>query len=435
LTTPPWRAATPREYLASLEHFGIKLGLETTRLVCAALGDPQERYPTILIGGTNGKGSVAAFSDEALRSAAYRVGRYTSPHLLRLEERFHVNGAPVESTRLDSALDEVRSAVGRLQDARRLDVHPTYFEVTTAAAFLLFARAEVDVAVIEVGLGGRFDATNILTPRVACITSIARDHEVQLGSTLADIAREKAGIVKTGVPVVIGELPGEARHVVAAACRDRGAPLVDAFEGTRARIGIDGDLTTLTLGTRTRDYGTMRLSLRGEHQAGNAVVAVRLLETLDAAGIPVPEPAVRAGLESAQWPGRLDLRTLSDGRRLLVDGAHNPAGAAALARYLRRQWPGGLPIVFGAMQDKDLTGMVSELAAVARPLLLTQAPGRRAASVTQLAAAAAAAGAAAPILEADIPSALERAWSMAQTIAVAGSLYLAGAALGCVERE
>ena len=433
MTTPPWRASTPREYLASLEPFGIKLGLDTIREICGVLDDPHQAYQSLLIAGTNGKGSVAAFTDEALRAAGHRVGRYTSPHLIHLEERFHVGGVPVTAEALDAAIDNVRSVVRRLQEEHRLDGHPTYFEVTTAAAFLLFREAHVEVAVLEVGLGGRFDATNVVMPVVSSITSIAHDHERHLGSTLSDIAREKAGIIKTGAPVVIGALPAEARDVVAARCRERGAPLIETGD-SRVQAGVKDGATVMRLVTPVRDYGPVRLALRGDHQIQNAVVAVRLLETLDTAGLRVPAAAVRSGLDSARWPGRLDLRTLRDGRRVLVDGAHNPSGASALAKYIGREWPRGLPLVFGAMRDKDLPGMLTDLAALARPLVLTQAPGSRAASVTELAAAASAVGAA-PVLEPDLDHALERAWSMDTTVVVAGSLYLAGAVLERIERQ
>ncbi len=433
MSTPPARAGSPRAYLASLEQFGIKLGLETIRLLCGRLGDPQHASRAIHIAGTNGKGSVAAFTDGALRAAGHRVGRYTSPHLIRLEERFTVDGRPVGAEALDAILEDVRRAVHELQETGRLDVHPTYFEVTTAAAFLLFAREDVDVTVLEVGLGGRFDATNIVTPLVSAITSIAFDHEQHLGTTLADIAREKAGIIKPDVPVVAGDLPGEARHVVTAVCRERQAPFIDAVAGCRTQVSSAHGATVLNLSTPLRDYGSVTLSLRGDHQAQNAIIATRVLETADERGLAASTSAVKTGLETADWPGRLDLRALPDGRRVLIDGAHNTAGAEALARYLRREWPGGLPLVFGAMRDKDLHGMLSALAPLARPLLLTQAPGRRAATVGELAEAARQAGVDGPVLEPEITTALERAWSMGQTIAAAGSLYLAGAVLARVE--
>ena len=427
--------ASPRDFLAGLELFGIKLGLESIQALCEALGHPERSFPSLLIAGTNGKGSVAAITAEALRAAGLRVGRYTSPHLIRLEERFHIDSSAVTASALDEALDRVREVVSELQAKGRMDVHPTYFEVTTAAAFCLFAWEAVDVAVVEVGLGGRFDATNVVMPVVSCITTIAHDHQQHLGSSLADIAREKAGIIKPGVPVVIGDLPREALAVVSVTSQERGAALIEAFTGTVVTTTIDDGTSVISLTTPERRYEAVPLGLRGEHQVHNAVVAVRLLETVSALGLSVPADAVCRGLKDVRWAARLDLRVLKDGRRVLIDGAHNPAGAAALSRYMRGQWPGGLPIVFGAMSDKDLPGMLAPLASLARPLVLTTVPVRRSATTRDLAAAAEAVGIRAPVVEPDVDEALARAWSVGHTIAVAGSLYLAGAVLERIERD
>jgi dihydrofolate synthase/folylpolyglutamate synthase len=415
-----------RAWLASLELFGIKLGLDTMRRLAEALESPERTFASVHVAGTNGKGSVAAFTDQALRAAGHGIGRYTSPHLVHLEERVHVRGAPIASEQLDAALERVRRAVGALQQTGSLEAPPTYFEVTTAAAFDVFRDARVDAAVVEVGLGGRFDATNIVAPIAAAITSIALDHERHLGSTLRQIAYEKAGIVKPGVPVVIGRLPRDAREVVERVCHEQSAPLIDALDGCIVETGRVAGRTQLALKTPSRRYGPLMLALRGDHQVDNAVVAVRLLETLDARGLTIGAEAVTRGLTDAVWPARLDLRTLPDGRAILVDGAHNPAGASALAAYVAAEWPSGLPLVFGAMRDKDLTRMIAALEPVARPLVLTRAPGRRAAEVDSLAAAATQAGVDDVEVEPLVERALERAWQHGRTIAVAGSLYLAG---------
>ncbi|HXE79901.1 MAG TPA: folylpolyglutamate synthase/dihydrofolate synthase family protein [Vicinamibacterales bacterium] len=429
---PPSRAPGPREYLASLEQFGIKLGLTTITALCERLGRPDRAFPSLLIAGTNGKGSTAAFVDEALRAAGYRTGRYTSPHLIRLEERFHVDGRPVDAASLDGALEEVRAAAEQLRAEGTIETYPTYFEAVTGAAFSLFARARVDAAVLEVGLGGRYDATNVVTPLAAAITSIAYDHERYLGSTLAAIAGEKAGIIKPGVPTVIGRLPPDARSVVAETCARQHAPLIDAWEDVTAEPS-GGNHEVVRLQTPSFNYGEVRLALRGRHQIDNAVVAVRLLEIVRVNGRAVPPEAIRTGLERAIWPGRLDLRRLADGRRVLIDGAHNPDGARAFAAYVSQSYGGTAPVVFGAMRDKDLRGMMAALAPVSRPLVLTTAPGVRAASVDMLLAAAREAGVEA-VGEPDLTRALERAWSAAPDIAVAGSLYLAGAILEWLER-
>ena len=268
------------------------------------------------IAGTNGKGSVTAMVDAALRAAGHRSARYTSPHLVDLAERFVIDGRPVGQDALVTAVADVRDAIDGLLAERALTVQPTFFEVTTAVAFELFRRAGVEVAVVEVGLGGRLDATNVVSPIATAITSIAFDHQKYLGSTLRAIAFEKAGIIKPGVPVVVGELDPEAATVIERIADERGAELIR---------------------TSARDAADFTVGLPGAHQLANAAVAARLLTLLDARGISVSPEAIAAGLAHPEWPGRLDLRRLPDGREVLLDAAHNPAGAAALASYLQRK--------------------------------------------------------------------------------------------------
>jgi dihydrofolate synthase/folylpolyglutamate synthase len=391
-----------------------------------AVGHPERACPVLHIAGTNGKGSVSAMVAHALSTSGLVTARYTSPHLVRLEERFAVDGRPVSTRSLDAALDEVLRAVGHLQSAGTLTVEPTYFEATTAAAFLLFRAAGADVAVIEVGLGGRYDATNIVAPLVTAITSVDFDHQAQLGTTLSAIAGEKAGTIKPGVPVVVGPLPDEAREVVEAVARAQRAPLVDA----RADVAIDArpdhGRYQVTITTPTRRYGPLRLALAGRHQVDNAVVAVRVLETAAVRGLPVSGTAIESGLTEARWPARLEQLETPRGR-LLIDGAHNPAGARALASYLQDAHPGGLPLVVGVMGDKAADLMLRALTRVARPLVLTRAPGARAADPHDLAAIArSVAPGVAVIVEPEIDAALACAWSHGPLIVVAGSLYLAG---------
>jgi len=425
----PGPGTSPRAYLTGLELHGIKLGLSTIRAICAALGHPERAFRTVLVAGTNGKGSVAAMTAAALRAAGHRTARYTSPHLVRLEERFDIDGTPLAPGTLDEAISVVREAVERLRADEVIDVHPTFFEVTTASAFVAFARAAIEVAVLEVGLGGRFDATNVADPLAVAITSIAFDHEAYLGHTLASIAFEKAGVIRPGRPVVTGRLPPEAFEVVQAVARERGASLVVAPEGCRVEATRAEGLTSLIVDTPARQYGPLTLALRGRHQVDNALVAVRLLETLDAAGVPVGGGAITAGLETAQWPARLSMHERPGGRRLLVDGAHNPEGARALADYIREEWPAGLPVVFGAMRDKRIAEMLATLSGLACPLVVTTAPGQRAAAAMEIAAASREAGIGTAIVEPDVRAALDRAWAAGPEIVVAGSLYLAGRVL------
>jgi dihydrofolate synthase/folylpolyglutamate synthase len=425
----PGPAASPRAWLTSLELHGIKLGLSTIRAICAALGHPQRAFPSVLVAGTNGKGSVAAMAAAALQAAGHRTGRYTSPHLVRLEERFAIDGVPVTAASLDDALEAVREAVMRLQGEGTIDVHPTFFEVTTAAAFELFRRAGVRIAVLEVGMGGRFDATNVCDPSVVVITSIALDHQAYLGDTLARIAFEKAGVVRPQRPVVIGELPSEALEVVRMASAERGAVLIEAAAGVAVTVARHAGLTSLALETPVRRYGPVTLALRGRHQVGNAVVTVRALEALEECGTPIGGEAIACGLASAVWPARLGVYARPGDRTLVVDGAHNPAGAAALAEYVRDEWPSGLPLVFGAMRDKEIPAMLAALGPIAKPLIVTTVPGHRAAAAADLAAQAAAAGIENVLVEPDVDVALSRGWREGPVVAVAGSLYLAGEVL------
>ncbi|MGH9330933.1 MAG: bifunctional folylpolyglutamate synthase/dihydrofolate synthase, partial [Vicinamibacterales bacterium] len=289
-------------YLFSLETLGIKLGLENIRRLSAALGDPQEAFPSLIVGGTNGKGSVAAIAAAALGASGRRTGLYTSPHLTNLEERFVVDGRPVTPALLRDAAEAIRAASEQIVTSGALPAPPTFFEATTAVAFELFKRARVEVAVLEVGLGGRFDATNIVTPAAAAITSIDLDHTDLLGPTLEGIAREKAGIIKPAVPVVVGERKPGPRAVIEAAAAERGAPFVGAFDGVDLHARMDAGRATIDLKTPRDTYRDVRLALGGRHQIDNAVVAVRLLETLDHAGLGVPREAIVAGLERAVWP-------------------------------------------------------------------------------------------------------------------------------------
>jgi dihydrofolate synthase / folylpolyglutamate synthase len=424
----------PRAWLISLEHFGIKLGLSNIQAICASLGHPQRQFRSVHIAGTNGKGSVAAMLDAALRAAGHRVGRYTSPHLVHLEERITVAGEPVDPAVLDAALEAVRRAVETARASGPLDVNPTFFEVTTAAAFVVFAHTGMDLAVLEVGLGGRFDATNIVDPTVTAITSIALDHQEHLGTTLEAIAFEKAGIIKAAVPVVIGELADEARRVVQEVAEHLGATLFDASAECTAERTRQHGRTILRVTTPRRTYPPFVLALRGDHQVQNATVAVRVLEVLDACGVPVDADAITAGLAAARWPARLDLVDAGGGRQVLVDGAHNPAGAAALASYIGSEWPAGLPLVFGAMRDKDLAGMLRPLGGVARPLIVTTAPGARAAAAEEIAALARAEGIHDVLICPGISEALTAGWERAERIAAAGSLYLAGRVLQLLHR-
>jgi dihydrofolate synthase/folylpolyglutamate synthase len=418
----------PFVYLSRLEQFGIKLGLENISAIVEALGRPDRSFTSIHVAGTNGKGSVTAMVDAALRAAGHRSARYTSPHLVRLAERFAIDGAPVSDADLAETVDRVRVIIEDLMARGRLDVHPTFFEATTAAALELFCRAEVDVAVFEVGLGGRLDATNVLDPAVTAITSIGLDHQQHLGSTLQEIAAEKAGIAKAGVPLVTGALESSAAAVIARIAAERGASIVAAADGTTVEpVATTSSGSRFRLRTPRRDYGEVELALAGGHQVGNALVAVRVLEALDSRGVEVSEAAVRRGLAEVRWPGRLDLRRLPDGREVLLDAAHNQDGARALAAYLRgRRW-GPIPLVFAAMRDKDASAMLAALAPEISVAVLTRASHPRSSEPSALQAVA---RTVAPELNTSVEArpfdALNAAWRAGPRIVVAGSIYLLG---------
>jgi len=366
---------TALERLFALEQFGIKLGLENIRAILHALGNPERVYRSIHIAGTNGKGSVAAMVERGLRAAGLKTGRYTSPHLDSIEERVAINGQPVERGTFEAVTEHVldvvdRMRAGNLPGPSLGEGRPTFFEVSTAVAFEIFKREGVDVAIVEVGLGGRFDATNVLEPTITAITSIAFDHERHLGHTLSDIAFEKAGIAKRGVPLVIGRLPNEAAARIAKVAREVEAPLFDAHATTT-----------------DRSYPPLTLSLPGRHQLENAAVAVAILERWSVLVDHVSTEAIVTGLTQCEWPARLEwLRVPFESQgELLIDAAHNPAGAAALASYLQDTGSKPLPFVFAAMEDKDLASMIAAIAPVASAFIATSVPHVRARSADALA--------------------------------------------------
>ena len=425
-------------YLFGLEPIGIKFGLQNISALLESLGHPERAFAAVHVAGTNGKGSVTAMIDTALRADGRRCARYTSPHLVDIRERFVIDGSPVRDDELDAAIAHVRGHVDSLRAAGVLDVQPTFFEVTTAVAFELFRRAAVDVAVIEVGLGGRLDATNVVTPIVAAITSIALDHEKYLGHGVGEIAAEKAGIIKRGAPVVIGQMEPDADQVIARVARARGAELLRAWDGVTAvrlepdRAGTPGaagsrQTTRIRLRTPASDYGEIDLALKGAHQIGNAVVAVRLLELLG-----VPTRAIVDGLTRVSWPGRLEVRRLADGREIILDAAHNPAGAAALASYLDEQEGARMPLVFGAMRDKDVDHMFRVLLPAVGAVVVTRASNPRAADPMMLAGRVRAIAPRLPVVVEPSPvDAVAAAWRLAPRVVVAGSIFL----LGDVMRE
>jgi dihydrofolate synthase/folylpolyglutamate synthase len=418
---------TPSERLFALENFGIKLGLENIARLCKALGHPERTFASLHIAGTNGKGSVTAMVHAALRAAGINAARYTSPHLSSLTERFVIGDTPADPAALDEVTAAVLDCADKLQAQNLLPVPPTFFEATTAIGFELFRRAGVAVAAIEVGLGGRFDATNVIAPIAGAITTIGLDHQQHLGETRADIAFEKAGIIKPGMPVVAGDLAPDALAVVRRVAAERGATLVEALSDTRVSSELVDGRALITVQTPLATYGPVLLALRGEHQVGNAVVAVRLLEAAADRGLRVPAAAVERGLAAADWPARLELLALERGRKVLLDAAHNADGAQALAEYLARWYPQRLPLVLGVMRDKDVSAILTALLPRASAVIVTMAPTWRALPADDLAGHVRRLGTPDVEVVADPDRAIDRALEMADTVCVAGSIFLAGA--------
>jgi dihydrofolate synthase/folylpolyglutamate synthase len=395
-------------YLFSLEQFGIKFGLDSIRALLARLGNPQHAFRSIHIAGTNGKGSVTAMIDSVLRRAGHTSARFTSPHLVDLSERFVINGSPVDRGELERAAADIQRTIEDALADGTIAAKPTFFEATTAMAFDMFRRAGVEFGVIEVGLGGRLDSTNVVEPIVTAITSIDFDHQQYLGDTLAAIAAEKAGIIKRGVPVVVGDVTAEAFDVIDRIARQQGATLIRAGA---ARPGDD----------------SLSLGLRGEHQKANARVAVCVLEALENMGVPIGRDAIVDGLANVKWPGRLEHRVLPGGREIILDAAHNPAGATALASYLRTLGGAKPTLVFAAMKDKDLAGMLAVLLPAFGRVIVTRPGTPRASDPTELASRIRTIAPSLPIDVVDAPAdALKAAMQHPELIVVAGSIFLLG---------
>ena len=412
---------SPRAYLSSLELLGIKLGLDQIRGLVAGLGHPDRAFRSIIVAGTNGKGSVTAMVERALRAAGYRTGRYISPHLVRLEERFVVDGREVGTTEVDDAIEAVRAA------AALQPLPPSFFEATTAVAFEIFRRRGVEMAVLEVGLGGRLDATNVVTPLGAVVTAIDLDHEEHLGHSVEAIAAEKAGVIKPGRPVVLGRNPAAVRDVVRSTAESVEAPFIYAPDDVALDVRLASGRTIATIATPTRRYEAVQLALRGRHQIDNAVTAIRFLERIsETEEVRISADAIRAGLELVMWPARLEIRSW---RRtdIVIDGAHNPAGAQALVAYLGEVYGRPVPMVVGAMRDKAVDALLGVLAAAASRFVFTSVDSPRAAPAVDLAAAAARVAPHVPAMVGGTPLvALMRAVEGPGPVVVAGSLYLCG---------
>jgi dihydrofolate synthase / folylpolyglutamate synthase len=402
--------------------------LDGFRLFLAELGNPERRFPSVLVAGTKGKGSVATLLAAALRAGGYRVGLYTSPHLSTPCERIAVDGRMISEEGLAERVSEIAPFLeGRAPAGPR---YRTWFEIVTAAAFLHFRAARVEIAVLEVGLGGRLDATNVVEPLVSVVTSISLDHTKTLGETVGEIAREKAGILRTGVPVVTAPQPRDAQRAIASAARRLSAPLHASsrdFRWMEREVESSGGVLDFE-GARALD--AVRVGLPGRFQLENAAVTLKTLELLREAGFAVEEAALRASFECARWPGRFE--SFGADPVILLDGAHNPYSIEVLLESIDRIYPGRrLVVLFAASRDKDQRAMLAALFGRAAHVVITETPRTRNAPVGALLAVAEGLAPAPPREAIASPEdALARAREIAgpgDLILVTGSLYLVGA--------
>ncbi len=409
-------------YLYGLEKFGMVFGLENIAWILDLIGNPHRYLKTIHIAGTNGKGSVASMLSHVLKEAGYKVGKYTSPHLLSFTERITINEQEIAEEEVAALAEMIRDRAEEKDKGRFF----TFFDFTTALAFEYFRRKQVDIAVIEAGLGGRLDSTNVLDPLIAIITNVAYDHTDYLGRDISDIAREKAGIIKRGRATVSGA-EGVARQIIEDRAEELGSPLYE----------LDRDFFYEKKAERMMSYRGLKkqienlsISLMGDHQLKNSALALCAAELLPSCGYPIEEAAVRNGLAHTRWPGRLEI--VRENPLIILDGAHNPDGARTLAEFLSSHYAErNKLLIFGVMKDKDYKEIVEIIAPHVSTTILTKPETERALPPRELEGRVKKA-----IVTEDMRSALALAKSMAgadDLILVTGSLYVVGEAKGILD--
>ena len=413
--------------------FGIKLGLEAVEELAEAMGNPHNAYASVHVAGTNGKGSVCAIIDSILRQSGITTGLFTSPHLVRFNERIRVAGVPVSDEELVEIIGELDphcDAYAAKEGGREI----TFFEFTTILAFEHFRRRDVRIAVLETGMGGRFDATNIVSPVVSVVTTIDVEHVAHLGPDLRSIAGEKAGIIKEGVPVICGPMPEEAFTVVREVARAKGARLVAAVEAVNVSI-VKGKPGGVRIESSSESYGTTTLPLAGAHQLGNCAMAVAAVETLAGElGIRLPPESVRAGVANVELQARF--QRLADDPPVILDVAHNPQAAAALAEALGRSFPGQpVGLVCGICNDKDLRRFLAPFAALVKRCWAVPIDTPRGLPRGRIADAGRKLGW--ETSESDVTTAVAQAGDWAReeggVVCIAGSFFLAGEVLAARE--
>jgi dihydrofolate synthase/folylpolyglutamate synthase len=436
------------QFLYGLRLFGAILGLETPRKLAALAGNPQNQLRFIHVAGTNGKGSTCAMLESIYRAAGLRVGLFTSPHLVSFRERIQVNRQLISEADVKRLVKEIRglqSGTGFQPVSDRQDVCPTFFEFVTVMALKFFAAQKCDLVIWETGLGGRLDATNIVTPLASVITNIAFDHQQWLGDTLAKIAAEKAGIIKPGVPVITAADEPEALKVIEEVARGENAPLIKVGQASRL---------SPTKEAKESETGKMPvLPLPGDHQKLNAALALATVQALQSK-IPVSDTAIRTGLETVNWPGRLQMVQMKSGQNILLDGAHNVAGAKVLREALKNNFSAGrdmrparpaeipspnsdepavrpyqMTLILGVLQDKDWQRICGTLAPLASRIFTVPVSSERSANPGQLAAACRTANLSAEIFACDSLRDALRKITNDDFAVITGSLYLVGEAL------
>jgi len=367
-------------FLYDLQRLGIKLGLVNVETFLNYVGNPQHSFPSIHIAGTNGKGSVCAMLESVLNRSGYKTGLYTSPHLVGFRERVKISGSEIETDFITEFVNQHKSRIVRQQ--------LTFFEATTALAFLYFKQMKVDLAVIETGLGGRLDATNTILPEAAGITGIGLEHTDILGKTLHKIAFEKAGIIKAGRPTVVGRVNRKVGLQMKAICKRRGSKFIHVPERSAWKsvfLGLTGSRFSARIGKYS--FQNMQVNLAGRHQIDNAVFALNLLEVLKERGWKVPDSAVRQGLKSVNWPARFQIYEKKP--LVILDAAHNPPGARVLMQTFGDLLPyRKVTFLFGVMEDKDYVDMLKTMSGRARRFVFTRPNTDRAAGVDKLSRAA-----------------------------------------------
>ncbi len=415
------------KYLSELAKFGVNMGLGRIEELLWRLGNPHRRLKVIHVGGTNGKGSTTAMLSSILQKAGWRVGAFTSPHLHSYTERYRINGREISPELVAEFLGELKPHMEEM--VREGFEHPTEFEVGTALAFLYFFRQGVDFAVVEVGLGGSVDSTNVVQPLVSVITNVSMDHMDYLGSTVAEIARVKAGIIKPGVPVVTAA-EGEALKVIQDVAGRLGSPLILVGRDVRAElVSYSSRGQFFNVYGRLSSYRNLFLPLLGRHQITNAATAVACLEVLAGLGYVLDSTAVRHGLAAVHWPARLEV--VRRDPVVIIDGAHNHAGARSLRLALQEYFSGrGIIFVLGILSDKERSKVVEELAPLARAVVVTRPDNPRAGNWEEVALEVMRCGTEV-FLEEDVGKAVELAVSLAGSrdlVCITGSLYMAAGA-------